>query len=367
MTTDTSSIANSVASRSGLAQIELYPPDLQPCSIDLSDNTNLWGAPPNAERVIREGAMRSPARYPEPYSESLKDALSGYVGVDPSYIVVGCGSDDVLDSSIRAFGEPGERIALPDPTFSMLPFFARANGLEISFVTLTADYDMDVERTLALDAKITYICSPGNPTGTVIPRKTIEAIVAGTHGLVIIDEAYFEFCGETSTDLAAQSDRIVIVRTLSKAFGLAGLRVGYGIASPSVVTEIEKSRGPFKVAGTSERAAVTAVTQDLPWIQARAREAVENKAKFVAALGTMGLSAIPSGSNFVLVPMRDAAGFAAALRGHDIAVKAFPRLPHAPGSTLAATQGDAVRITIGPWPVMERVIDAMRTVAAGRR
>jgi len=197
MTTDTSSIA----SRSGLAQIELYPPDLKPCSMDLSDNTNLWGAPPNAERIIREGAMRSPARYPEPYSESLKDALSGYVGVDPSHIVVGCGSDDVLDSSIRAFGEPGERIALPDPTFSMLPFFARANGLEISFVTLTADYDMDVERTLALDAKITYICSPGNPTGTVIPRKTIEAIVAGTHGLVIIDEAYFEFCGETSTNV----------------------------------------------------------------------------------------------------------------------------------------------------------------------
>jgi histidinol-phosphate aminotransferase len=357
---------NSVASRSGLARIALFPPDLQPCSIDLSDNTNLWGAPPIAERIVHEDATRSLARYPEPYSESLKDALSKYVGVDPAQIVIGCGSDDVLDSSIRAFGEPGERIALPDPTFSMLPFFARANGLEISFVTLTADYDMDVEKTLALDAKIVYVCSPGNPTGNIVPRATIEAIVAGTKGLVIIDEAYFEFSGATSVDLTKQSDRVVIVRTMSKAFGLAGLRVGYGIASPSVVTEIEKSRGPFKVSGTSERAAVAAVLHDMPWIQAKAKEAVENRIRFVAALGDMGLDSIPSNANYVMVPLTGAEQFASAMRAHDIALKAFTNLPAATGSTLAATNGDALRITIGPWPIMAKVIDAMKAVLAQR-
>ncbi|HEY4217885.1 MAG TPA: histidinol-phosphate transaminase [Gemmatimonadaceae bacterium] len=357
---------SSVASRSGLSRIALFPPDLKPCSIDLSDNTNLWGAPPSAERVIREDATRSPARYPEPYSESLKDALSEYVGVDPSQIVVGCGSDDVLDSSIRAFGEPGERIVLPDPTFSMLPFFARANGLEISFVTLTADYDMDVERTLALDGKIVYVCSPGNPTGNVIPRKTIEAIVEGTRGLVIIDEAYFEFAGVTSVDLTKQCDRIVVVRTMSKALGLAGLRVGYGIAAPAVVTEIEKSRGPFKVSGTSERAAVAAVTKDVAWIQANAREAVECREKFAAALRDMGLGAIPSGSNFLCVPLLGAEQFADAMREHDIALKAFSKLPCAAGSTLAATGGDALRITMAPWPTMVKVLDAMKAVLAQR-
>jgi len=151
---------------------------------------------------------------------------------------------------------------------------------------------------------------------------------------------------------------------MSKAFGLAGLRVGYGIASPSVVTEIEKSRGPFKVSGTSERAAVAAVTHDLPWIQAKAKEAVENRTRFVAALDAMGLPSVPSGSNFVFVPMKDSDKFAAAVRKHDIALKAFTKLPYAPGSTLAATGGDALRIAMAPWPTMEKVIDAMRTELA---
>jgi histidinol-phosphate aminotransferase len=354
--------ATLLAGRRGVTTIELFPNDPRPCSIDLTDNTNLWGAPPTAERIVRQDAGRSLARYPEPYSESLKAALAQYVGVDPSHIVIGCGSDDVLDSSIRGFAEPGDRIVLPNPTFSMLPFFASANALETIHVTLTADYDVDVEQTLAANAKITYLCSPNNPTANSLPRATLETIVDRARGLVIIDEAYAEFAGRTAVDLTERSDRVIVVRTLSKAFGLAGLRIGYGIASPAVITQVEKSRGPFKVSSTAERAAVAAVTNDLAWVKANAAEAVANRQRFVTELAQLGLTAILSDTNFVLVPLRDAARVATAVRDHDVALKPFSKLAHAPGSTLAATGGDALRITIAPWPMMEQALAALRAV-----
>lgn len=351
-----SKLSSPLTGRESYAGITLYAPDRRPCAIDLSDNTNLWGAPPSAQRVVHESVSPSLTRYPQLYAGTLKQALATYLGVTPDRIVTGCGSDDVLDSAIRAFAEPGDRIAIPDPSFAMLPIFARMNSLEPVLVPLTTTYDVDVDATLATNAKVVYLCSPNNPTGTALARESIQAIVDGARGLVIIDEAYAEFAGANVLDFAARSDRVLIARTMSKAFGLAGLRIGYATGAPSLVQEVEKSRGPYKVSGLAERAAVATLTDDMDWVRTNVNAAIANRARFDSALASLGLNALPSSANFVLVPIAGAARIGAALRERGIAVRPFEGLTAQPGTALAATSGDALRITIGPWEMLETAL-----------
>src|SRR5205823_6597752 len=160
---------------------------------------------PSALAVLRGAAGESLSRYPEPWSEALREALARYAGVRSEQILVGCGSDDVIDAAFRAFGEPGSRVAHPDPTFSMVPVFARGN--------------------------------------------------------------------------------VLMVRTLSKAFGLAGLRVGWAVGAPALIEEVAKARGPYKVSAPAERAACAALSHDLDWMRRCVADAIASRDRLSAALG----------------------------------------------------------------------------------
>ncbi|MEO7082702.1 MAG: histidinol-phosphate transaminase [Gemmatimonadaceae bacterium] len=358
MTTPRSELA-----RDAYATIPIYTPDETEYAIDLSDNSNQWGGPPTAERVMRE-SRESLARYPDTYSRMLKDALAEYAGVSSDNIVVGCGSDDVLDAAIRAFAEPGDKVAIIDPTFVMIPVFSKLNSLKPVMVPITADYDVDVPAMLATNAKIMYLCSPNNPTGKPLKRESIEAVLQGAPGLVLIDEAYAEFAGANCVDLVSKYDRLLIARTMSKAFGLAGLRIGYAIGASSLIREVERSRGPYKVGRIAERAAVAALKNDLPWMQGIIAEARENREKFRTALQAMGFKPLPSTTNFILLPIKDAVKVAADLRKKGISLRPFPKLACAPGSDLAETDGSAMRITIGKWDDMQKTLDALKEFTA---
>jgi len=340
--------------RASYRDITLYSTPGARCEVDLSDNTNLWGAPPSALRELRAAAEESVTRYPVAYEPALREALADYVGVPSDMIVTGCGSDDVLDSAIRAFGEPGDFLCLPAPSFTMIPVFALTNGLIPIEVPLTARMDADAETMLETGAQITYLCSPNNPTGGALSREAVELIVGGAQGLVVIDQAYAEFGGDSYSDLVSQGRPVLVTRTLSKAFGLAGLRVGYGIGSPELVGEIMKARGPYKVSGVAERAAIAALEKDQRWVADRVADAVANRAHFRQELALRGIASLPSAANFVLVPVKDCIAVAGQLRNLGIGVRALPSLPGI---------GDAVRIGIGPWDLMERCLDAFGTVA----
>jgi histidinol-phosphate aminotransferase len=242
-----------------------------------------------------------------------------------------------------------------DPSFVMIPAFARVHGLDVVRIPLAPGYGPDVARFVETNATVSYICSPNNPTGVPIARRDVEAIVDGTTGAVIIDEAYAEFAGSSFVALVERSERVVIARTLSKAFGLAGLRVGYAIASPRLVREIEKARGPFKVGGPSERAALAAVNEDREWVSARVADAIQCRERLLAALRDAGLAPLPSAANFILVPVERALEIGRRLRERGVAVRPFAALP---------TIGDALRITVGPWPMMETLIANLREVIA---
>ena len=346
--------------RAAYRELSLYSPELGAVEVDLGDNTNAWGAPPAALRALAEGAAASAARYPAPYAADLKAAIGAYVGVAPECVVTGCGSDDVLDSAIRAFAGPGERVAHPTPTFSMIPVFARLNGLEPVAVPLRDDWDVDADALLAAEARVTYLCSPNNPTGTLASRAAVERVVAGAPGVVILDEAYAEFAGASLAARAPGWGNVVVARTFSKAFGLAGLRVGYAVGAPALVAEVEKSRGPYKVNALAERAALAALEAGLPWVREHAALAVECRGRLEGALRAMGLAPLPSAGNFVLVPVParpGAAAVAARMREGGVAVRPFTGLPRV---------GDALRITVGPWPMVERALAALgAALAAG--
>jgi len=344
--------------RAAYRDIELYAPNRAPCAVDLSDNTNLWGVPPEAERELREAVVATVTRYPSLYAPSLKDALAAYLGVSADMVVTGCGSDDVLDSAIRAFAEPGERVAVPDPSFAMIPIFARMNGLEPVLVPLANGTDLDADAMLATGARVIYLCSPNNPTGNLLDADAMRRVVREAPGVVIVDEAYAEFAERNALDLLRESGRVLVCRTMSKAFGLAGLRVGYMVGAPALVAEVEKSRGPYKVNALAERVAHAALTRDMAWVREKADEAVANRERLVAALRERGLSPLPSQANFVLVPIADAAAVGARMRALGVAVRPFAAL---------GGIGDALRISVGPWEMMETCLAALDEAALGSR
>jgi histidinol-phosphate aminotransferase len=329
---------------------------------DLSDNTNLWGPGPAARAALEGAALDGLSRYPSPYGDALKSAAAGYLGVAAAQVVTGCGSDDVLDAAIRAWVRPGERLVFSVPTFSMIPAFAAVNHLEAVPVTFLPNWEVDVGRLVAARGAVTFLCAPNNPTATGVSRAAIEQVVTHAGGLVIIDEAYAEYAGVSAVDLAAASDRVLVTRTLSKAFGLAGVRAGYGICAPELVARIEGARGPYKVTTLSERAAFAALTGDLGWMRARVAETLALRQQFVEAIRDLPrLEVLPSQANFVLVAARDPQSETmrrvdAALRARGVAGRFFPALPRL---------GDAIRLTIGPWEMLEPAVDALRQEGGG--
>lgn len=339
--------------RASYREISLYSPNRAPCRLDLSDNTNMWGVPPAAMRAIESAAGQTITRYPQVYADQLKRHLADYLGVDPSWIVTGCGSDDVLDSAIRAFTEPGQVLAYPEPSFAMAELFARMNGLIPVAVPLTGDYDADVDAFLGAGAAVIYLCSPNNPTGTALSRNAIEKIVASARGVVILDEAYAEFADGSCLDLLSRSERLIITRTMSKAFGLAGLRVGYAAAPRQLAREIEKSRGPYKVSALAERAAIAALTEGRDWVAERILEARNVRGRLTSELEDRGLKPLQSSANFVLARCELSAVISARMREKGVAVRPFLGLRGV---------GDGFRITVGPWPLMEECLAVLDEV-----
>jgi histidinol-phosphate aminotransferase len=354
--------------RHDVRALPLYSPDAAPCAVDVSDNTNLWGSPPAVLRALADAPGSALSRYPSLYSAPLREGVLRYAGLAQGHdvgVVTGCGSDDVIDSTMRAFGAPGDRIAFSAPTFSMVSTFARLNGLEPVAIPLTANYDVDADRLVHIGAKITYLCSPNNPTATALSRAAVEYVAEHSDGIVLLDEAYAEFAPETFVDLVSRFERLIVTRTFSKAFGLAGLRVGYGVGSSTMVGLVERARGPYKVSALAERAVLAALEESddaLGWVRTHAALAVDNRERLASELRTRGFVALPSAANFLFVPTARAVSLARGMRERGVLVRAFAGLPRDLAS-LAASNGEALRIGVGPWATMEAVRDAMEALS----
>ncbi len=339
--------------RPGYETISAYRADRPAVTIDLSDNTNQWGVAPSALAALGAWTSRNVSEYPSLYSDRLAAAAGAYVGVPSDAVVCGCGSDDLLDAAMRALAQPGDVIAHPAPSFAMIPIFARTNGLVPVGVPLLPSGDLDAEAMLATGARILYLCTPNNPTGTAHSREAVARVLREAPGVVILDEAYGEFADEVFTADAVRYPHVFATRTLSKSFGLAGLRIGFGVGAPALITEVTKARGPYKVNSFAEMAATAALTHDLAWMAGIAAEVQGLRTRFSEALRTLGLDPLPSQANFVCVPVADARRVVDALYARGIAVRGLVGLP---------VIGDALRIGLAPWAVLEEVLAVLEEV-----
>jgi len=345
--------------RPDYASLTTYDPGRRRVEVDLSDNTNLWGPNPDALARFRAAEADDLRCYPQVYADTLRRAVAERFGVGMENVTTGDGSDDVLDSAFRAAAGPGERVAFPAPTFVMADEFARMNGMK-SVPVPWRDALADPSTLLASAPAVVYVCRPNNPTGALAPAAWVEKLLdlAGANGpLVVIDEAYADFAGESLIGWAVERPRLLIARTCSKAYGLAGLRCGFGVARADVILEVEKSRGPYKVARLTAEAAAAAVRDASGWVSRTVAECLANRERLRTEIERRGLRQLPSWANFILVaaPSGSAKQDAVTLREQGVQVRPFVDVPDL---------GDALRVTVGPWPLMERFLAALdRTIA----
>jgi histidinol-phosphate aminotransferase len=345
--------------REDYASLELYRTERDPVDVDLSDNTNLWGAHPGALAAVQGAVTKNLTRYPDFYVDELREAAAERFGVGPGNVCTGCGSDHILDSAFRTAAATGGVISYAAPSFIMVEYFARLNGRTTRPIPW-ADALADPTRLLEGDPVLVYVCRPNNPTGLLAPREWVDRLLdaAGPAGpLVVVDEAYAEFMPpeETLVQEAAKRSRLLVVRTLSKAFGLAGMRVGVGVASPEVAREMEKSRGPYMVSSLAEAAAVKVLRDEEGWVKKTVAECLENRARLIEEIGKRGLTCLPTAANFVMIPVPAgrALRYARELRSRSVAVRPFPAM-------FGVHEG--IRVTVAPWNFMEQFLGALDEV-----
>lgn len=305
-------------------------------------------------------------RYPEPQPAALVEALAALYGVRREQLLVGRGSDEAIDLLVRAFCRAGEdAILIQPPTFGMYAVCARIQNAGVIEVVLKEDFTLDVDAILAAMApavKLVFICTPNNPTGQLVPRASVEQLAQALAGraLLVVDEAYVEFTdagGASVADLIDRYDHLAVLRTLSKAWALAGARIGSLLANAEVIALLKRIMPPYPLPLPCVEAALIALSG---WGQVNARNHVaivrNQRARMQEALRRLpGVrEVLPSQANFLAVRFDDAAAVYHQLLAAGIVVRDVRRYPNL---------GDALRITIGTPEENDRVLDVLRKAA----
>ena len=274
--------------------------------VKLNQNESPFDLPAGLKQELLDAhAQVEMNRYPSEQPEALRHALAEYDGVDPDQILVGNGSNEITYTFGLAFLDPGDPVVLPRPMFSLYEKVMRLQEADLTIVPPQDDFgfDADALATAAAetDAVLTILTTPNNPTGLAMTLDELEQVVTASSGFVVIDEAYVEFNPEgTAIDLLEQHPNVLILRTLSKGFGLAGARLGYLLAHPAVVTELMKARLPFMVDRFAEQTAL-AVLRRPNLIEDRVSRIEASITTLTEALQAMeGVEVVPSQANFVI-------------------------------------------------------------------
>ena len=303
-------------------------------SVYLDANENSFGSPLDVNYN----------RYPDPIQFKVKQRLSEIKGIPPENIFLGNGSDEAIDILFRAFCRPGldNVITLP-PTYGMYEVSANINDVEVRKIKLTPDYQLDMEgiaEAIDENTKIIFICSPNNPTGNSINRADIETILANFQGLIVIDEAYINYSRQkTFIQELTEYANLVVLHTLSKAWGLAGLRLGMAFASEEIIKVFNKVKPPYNINEASQRIALEAL-QNVEQINNWIKLTVSEREKLINDLGKLELvlKIFPSDANFILVKTVDAKGIYDHLVNNGIIVRDRSKVELCEGS---------LRITVG--------------------
>ncbi|MGI9023719.1 MAG: histidinol-phosphate transaminase [Acidimicrobiales bacterium] len=290
--------------RDDLAALEGYHSPQVAVAVRLNTNESPY-PPPEAWRaaLLDEMAGISFNRYPDREALALRRALGELHGVGPEQVFAANGSNEILQALCLAYAGHGRTVAVFEPTYRLHSHIARITGADVGVGGRRDDFTLDldeVRRVLAASQPaITFLCSPNNPTGTVDPGPTTAAVVAAAPGLVVVDEAYGQFAAHTAIGQVAEGGALVVVRTFSKTWALAGLRLGYCVAPPEVVTALERVTLPYHLDAAKQAAGRLALGYRAE-MEARVAMLVDERARMAQALGALPVDTWPSGANFVL-------------------------------------------------------------------
>lgn len=329
----------------------------------LSANENPLGT--SAAALEARGMAAHPATYPDPDSTELRKAIGEVHGIDPARIVMGTGSDELLNLAAQAYAGPGDEVLYVRYGFSVYDIAARRCGA-VPVVAPDADYGTDVDALLACvtdKTRVVFLANPNNPTGSWLPRAEIERLHAGLRSdvLLVLDGAYAEYLDPADDDgaleLAARASNVLVTHTFSKIYGLAGERIGWGTGHADIVDMLNRIRGPFNLSNTAQAAGLAAV-QDQAFVIASRKHNNAERARFVEkleALGNHGVRPLPSKANFVLILFEgkvSAEDVYLGLMEHGYITRWLP------GQGLP----QALRITIGTRVQMDEIADAIRAM-----
>lgn len=298
-------------------------------------------------------------RYPDPYQNELKLQLSALKGIPAGQLLLGNGSDEVLDLIFRAFCEPREdNIVILPPTYGMYKVLAQLNAIECKEVLLKDDFMLGVPKVLEVvdqNTKLIFVCSPNNPTGNSIPLDTIIELLENTNCIVVVDEAYIDFSPSTSClSLLARYDNLIVCQTLSKAWGMAAIRLGMCMASPEVISVLHKIKPPYNVNKLTQTKALSLLADASKMLEQLEQLKTEKK-RVKEALHTLDYveKIYPSDANFLLVKVKDANTLYDALMKQKIIVR---------NRTNEPLCDNCLRITIGTPVENEKLIAALNTI-----
>jgi histidinol-phosphate aminotransferase len=331
-----------------------------PARRKLNQNESPYDFPDELKREVFEHAAEGWHRYPEFAPPDLLKALAEHYGWVPDGVLVGNGSNELIQAVLSVTLAAGDVVVAPSPTFSLYRLLTAVLGGRYVAVPLDRGFAYDIERLIGQanreQARVIVLNSPNNPTGSALPDGAVERILAATSALVVCDEAYQDFGGPTALGLLARSSRVVVLRTFSKALGLAGLRFGLALAHPAVAREIAKGKLPYNVNRLTLAAAGTAL-RHATLLGERTREVIATRERFVERLRHLpGLTVYPTAANFVLI------------RSHTLPAKElFLRLYEDHGILVrdvsaSAELAECLRISIGTPEDMDAVIEALEQI-----
>ncbi len=319
--------------------------------VKLDANENPYGPSPRAIEALAE--CDAYHRYPDPEQRRLREALAEYAGVGPEHIVAGAGSDELIDLLLRAVIAPDDGVIDCPPTFGMYGFLTRVAGGRLVAVPRGDDFSLDVAGVSAKagEAKVVFVTAPNNPTGNLLATEELDALLA-TGLLVVVDEAYVEFAGESFASLVPERENLVVLRTFSKWAGLAGLRAGYGIMPPALADVLRRIKQPY-TPNIAAEVAMLASLEDRELLMEHVRALVRERERMSRALDALEfVSVYPSQANFLLVRLTGRSGRetreALAKRGVFVRYFDTPRLQ------------DCIRISAGLPGDTDRLVEALQ-------
>lgn len=327
--------------------------------VKLNTNENPYGPSPKVLDAVRSETADTLRLYPDPNSDRLRAGIAAYHGVNAGQVFVGNGSDEVLAHAFMALLKHDAPILFPDISYSFYPVYCGLYEIAYRMIPLTDSFEIKIDDYLTPNGGVIFP-NPNAPTGRLLALSEIERLLAGNpDSVVVIDEAYIDFGGESAVSLVARYPQLLVTRTLSKSHALAGLRVGYAIGQPHLIEALNRVKDSFNSYPLDRlaQAGALASLQDHAYFEALCARVVATRTRLVAAMTEMGFDVLPSAANFIFArhSAHDGAELAAGLRERSIIVRHFKN---------PARIAPFLRITVGTDAQCDALIAALKTLVA---